>query len=101
MKQILLKTGFILGVFTFCLYSYLNVQNEMTQLKIDLPRIEKEISQIEEENRRLSYRVEQFESPSHLMELSHRPEYAHLRHPLMKEVITVPEVFVNNESYSP
>ncbi len=97
MKGLLLRIGVCLGVFGFCLYSYLERQNELTQLKIRLPEIEKEIKLIQEENRRLTYEIDQFESPSHLIELAHYPEYAHLKHPLLKEIITVPEVFARNQ----
>lgn len=96
MRNLLLKLGFCLSVFAFCLYSYLNMQNEVTQLKIRLPAVEKEIRLIQEENRHLSYEIEQFENPAHLIELIHHPEYAHLKHPLMKEILTVPEAFASN-----
>ncbi len=96
MKNLLLKLGFCLSVFAFCLYSYLNMQNEVTQLKIRLPTVEKEIRRIQEENQRLSYEIEQFENPAHLIDLAHHPEYAHLKHPLIKEVLTVPEAWATN-----
>lgn len=93
MSNLLLKLGFCLTLFGFSLFSYLNMQNEVTQLKIRLPEVEKEIRLIQEENRRLCYQIEQFENPAHLIDLAHRPEYAHLRHPLLKEILTVPEAF--------
>lgn len=96
MRGLLLKLGFCLGVFAFCLYSYLNMQNEVTELKIRLPEVEKQIQLVQEENRRLGYKIEQFENPAHLIELAHYPEYAHLRHPLIKEILTVPEAFASN-----
>lgn len=97
MDKWLVQLGLCLTVFGLCLYSYLNAQNELTQLKIRLPKVEKEIQLIREDNRRLAYEVDRFESPSHLIELAHRPEYGHLRHPLLKEILTVPEAFAINE----
>jgi hypothetical protein len=96
MTNLLLKVVFCLGVFAYSLYSYLNQQNELTELKIALPRLEKEIHLIREENRRLSYEIEQFENPAHLIELASHPEYAHLKHPLLKEILTVPEAIASN-----
>ncbi len=96
MKNLLIKLGVCLGLLAYCLYSYLNVQNDLTELKIKLPEVEGEIRQIQEESRRLSYEVEQFENPAHLIELSVSPEYAHLKHPLIKEILTVPEAFARN-----
>ncbi len=97
MKGLLLRLGICLAVFGVCLYSYLDMQNELTHLKIKLPEVEKEIRLIREENRFLSYEIGQFESPSHLIELAHRPEFSHLKHPLLREILTVPEAFAIND----
>ena len=98
MKQLLVQIGICLTVFGFCLYSYLEKQNTLTKMKIQLPQKEKEIQMIREENRRLSYQIDQFESPSHLIELAHRPEFSHLKHPILREILTVPEALAVNES---
>lgn len=96
MKGVLVRLGICLGVFGLGLYSYLDTQNQLTHLKIRLPDVEKELNLIREENRRLAYEIDQFESPAHLIELAHYPEYAHLKHPLIKEILTVPEAFASN-----
>jgi len=94
--MLLIRLGVCIGVLGICLYSYLNTQNELTQLKIQIPELEKKIQMTREENRRLSYQIGQFESPAHLIELAHRPEYTHLKHPILKEVLTVPEAWASN-----
>ena len=38
---------------------------------------------------RLSFAIEKFENPLHLMELARKPEFSHLKHPLVTEVVTV------------
>ena len=96
MKSLLFRLGICLSVFGFCLYSYLDTQNQVTHLKIQLPEVEKEIKLIQEENRRLGFEIDQFENPTHLIELAHYPEYSHLKHPLLKEILTVPEAFASN-----
>jgi hypothetical protein len=96
MKSPLLRLGICLCVAAYSFYSYLNLQNQVTHLKIQLPEVEKEMKLIQEENRRLSYEIDQFENPAHLIELAHFPEYAHLKHPLLKEILTVPEAFASN-----
>lgn len=98
MKQLLIQVGICLAVFGLCLYSYLEKQNALTKLKIQLPQMEKEIQTVREENRRLGYQIDQFESPSHLIELAHRPEFSHLKHPILREILTVPEAIALNES---
>ena len=86
----------VLSLMGGCLYSYLETQNEITHLKMQIPERERELKGIREENHRLSYQIEQFQSPSHLMELAHRPEFAHLKHPFLQEVLTVPEALASN-----
>lgn len=95
MKELLFRLGICLTVFGFCLYSYLDVQNRVTHLKIQIPEMEKEIRLIQEESRRLAYEIDQFENPAHLIELAHHPEFSHLKHPLLKEILTVPEALAS------
>ena len=97
MKAMLLQLGFCISIGSLALFSYLEKQNKVTELKILLPALEKEIVCIEEENRRLRYEIDQFENPLHLIELSHRPEFRHLKHPLLKEILTVPEAIASAE----
>lgn len=97
MRSLLVRIGFCILVFGFCLYSYLAAQNNLTQLKMQLPALESEIALICEENRRLSYEVEQLQSPANLIEKARAPEFSHLKHPLLKEIVTVQEVFASNE----
>jgi cell division protein FtsL len=80
-----------LAVASICLYSYLNLQHQVTEMKIQVPRIEQEIAAIREENLHLHYQLEKIASPLQLIEIAHRPEFSHLKHPLMKDIVTVAE----------
>lgn len=95
--MLILRLGICVAVFGWCLFSYLEKQNNLTQLKIQLPELERKITLVREETRRLRYEINQFENPAHLIELSHRPEYGHLKHPLLREILTVPESLAVNE----
>lgn len=75
-----------LGVF---LYAYINRQNRITQLRLTIPQLGKELEKMASENSRLRFEVDRIENPQHLMELARRPEYRHLKHPVAKEVITL------------
>lgn len=72
---------------SFSVYSYIEKQNELTELRRGIPVLEREVKAILEENRRLRYEIDRFESPLHLMELARKPEYSHLRFPCLNEVI--------------
>jgi cell division protein FtsB len=78
---------FCLGIF---LYSYIEKQNVITELRLAIPSVSKELQSIQEENTRLRFEIDQFENPQHLLELSRRPEYRHLKHPLLKDIIMIP-----------
>jgi hypothetical protein len=73
------------------LYSYVDKQNEVTRLRLEIPVLAKEIKEIKEQNTRLHYEIEIFESPQRLMELARHSEFGHLKHPMLKEVITMQE----------
>lgn len=72
------------------LYLYIEKKNDLTALRIAIPAVSQELKGIREENARLKYEIDKFESPSHLLELSRQPEYAHLKHPYTHEVWSLP-----------
>ena len=73
------------------LFFYINENNKLTELRRLIPEIEKEVKALEEDNVRLTYKIEQFENPSHLMELARKPEYSYLKYPYVDSVIILQE----------
>ena len=73
------------------LYALTHKQNALTELRLTIPILTKEVRRIKEENIRLQYEIDRFESPIHLMELARKPEYGHLHYPLVRDVILIPE----------
>lgn len=80
----------ILGAGLF-LYASINKQNALTELRLQIPQLAKEVKTIQEDNERLRYEIDQFESPIHLMELSRKPEFGHLKNPFLPEIIQLTE----------
>ena len=76
-------------IVTMTLYAYLNKHNALTELRIKLPQVKKELKAVEEENVRLLFEIERFEQPLHLMELARKPQYAHLKHPPISDIIII------------
>lgn len=74
------------------LYKYVDRLNELTELRLSIPAITKELREIEEKNVMLQYEIEKFESPEHLIELAKLPEMGHLRYPSDNEVIKIPRI---------
>ncbi len=72
------------------LYAYINKQNHITELRLQIPVAAKELQVVQQENTRLKFEIDQFENPVHLMELSRLPQYSHLKYPLVNEIITIP-----------
>lgn len=75
---------------TFALYSYIQKQNELTQLRMTVPQLQKRLKLAQDDITRLQLECEQFHHPLNLMALSHKPEFGHLKHPLASEIIHLP-----------
>lgn len=90
-RALLIRITIIIAIFSFCLYSYIDKQMELASLKMKTFEISKVLNRISSENERLTYEVEKFENPSNLMELARRPEFSHLKHPFVKDVLSVKE----------
>ena len=73
--------------FGLTLFFHIDKSNELTTLRLAIPQIEKEVKKLKLENEKLKYQIEQFESPIHLLELSKKPEYSHLKYPLISDVL--------------
>ena len=54
---------------------------------MQVPKLERKLKAIQEENTRLEFAIEKFENPINLMELSRKPEYSHLKHPIISDII--------------
>jgi hypothetical protein len=73
------------------LYKYIDKLNELTELRLSIPILSKEVKDIHEKNLELQYAIEQFESPLHLMELAQKPEFGHLKYPMLADIVFLPE----------
>jgi|ERR1700722_1202871 len=89
MKTILLRSLICIAACGGFLYSYVDKQNVVTKRRLEIPVLAKEIKDLKEENTRLRYEIELFESPEHLMELARCSEYSHLKQPMLKEIVTM------------
>lgn len=61
------------------IFLYIREHNDLTELRIQVPKLEREISSLEAEKIKLQFELEQFFSPSRLEEISRRAQYAHLK----------------------
>ncbi|WP_316358832.1 hypothetical protein [Candidatus Neptunichlamydia sp. REUL1] len=77
---------FALGGF---LYTYIDKQNDLTELKMEIPELAKQLRSLEEENDQLCLEIERLENPSHLIELLREKEYSHLGYPYVNEVVVL------------
>ncbi len=80
---------FAIVFISILLYSYMNKHNETIELRLAIPLVKKEIRELEGRTAKLLYEVEQFESPVHLIELSRKPEFGHLKHPYVNDIVLV------------
>ncbi|MDN3505064.1 MAG: hypothetical protein P0S95_05780 [Rhabdochlamydiaceae bacterium] len=89
MRSTLVKIAICVVSFASAAYGYLEEQNELTKLRILIPKLEKQLIAIEEKNARLSLEIEQFESPGNLMQLAKQCEYSHLCHPYEDDIVVI------------
>lgn len=77
------------------LYKYIDKLNDLTELRLSIPVLAREVKEIHEQNLEFQYAIDCFESPLHLMELARKPEFGHLKYPTINEVIQLPEISVS------
>lgn len=70
---------------------YIDKLNDLTRLRLEIPHHVRELKILQEENQRLQYEIDQFESPLYLMELLKKPEFSHLKFPSENEVLIIEE----------
>lgn len=73
------------------LYAIVEEQNGLTELRLTIPALSKEVNAIHEENTRLEYNLDCFENPVHLLELARKPEFGHLKYPSITDVVILPK----------
>lgn len=88
-KGFFIKSTICILFLGLCLYSYLDLQNGLTELRIRIPHLASEVRKVEEENTHLIFEIEAFESPENLLRLAQQPEFAHLRFPIRSDVLTL------------
>jgi hypothetical protein len=88
-RQIVIQILICLFAAMFTIYAYIEKQNSLTELRLMIPVVGKEVRRLTEENIRLRYEIEQFESPVHLMELARKPEFGHLKYPSLDEILEI------------
>ncbi len=91
MKALFAKLALCIFALVMSLYLYIEKQNEVTKLKIELPQIAKEVRKLQEENQKYQYEIDLFENPNHLMELVRLSQFSYLKHPVVREVLSIPE----------
>ncbi len=72
-----------------CWFSYLEKQNELTELRLYAPKLVQEVKGIREKNTQLRYQIQQLESPENLMKLASDAKFSHLKHPFGKDILVL------------
>lgn len=87
--MIILRLLFCVLVLVSSIYIYIDRLNQVTLERLKIPELNKELKNLKEEITRLQYEVDLFENPIHLMELSAKSEFSHLKFPYRENVIAV------------
>ncbi len=77
---------FVLGL---VLYGYIDKQNQITELRLQIPVAEQDLDVAQQQAVRLQFELDQLESPLRLMEFARKPEFRHLKHPLEGDILHI------------
>jgi len=83
-----IRIGVVFFILLFFLYAYINQQNAIVDLRLQIPQIEKELARCNQENTELQFKIDQFENPAALIKLWQKPQWRHLKQPFEDEIIT-------------
>jgi cell division protein FtsL len=97
-SRLALSLALCIGLASLTLYTIIERQNELMEVRMELPPLAQEVKALQEENNRLQYEIDRFESPIHLMELAKKPDFSHLRFPRMQEVVILPQGTISGEA---
>ena len=86
---LLIRLFICIAALSGILYLYIDKQNEITKLRLQIPHLKRELEKVHQDCVRIQFEVDQFENPVHLMELARKPEYSHLKHPRLNEILTI------------
>jgi len=91
--NILFRIFLCLG--TLFLFAFLSIrkENEITAHRLMIPQMNKEVKVLAEENTRLVFEKERFESPENLLRLASSSQYTTLHFPIATNVPVFPKGF--------
>lgn len=69
------------------MYCYVNKQNEITKIRLAIPRTSANLRELKEENVSLSFIIERYESSENLMEIASLPECEGLHYPTVESLV--------------
>lgn len=90
-KELILRLLICLAVSSLFFYQIIQKQNQINYLSLQIPKLTKDLKTLEEENLKLQFHIDSFESPDHLMHLVKLNAFSHLRYLDGKEVMQLPE----------
>lgn len=88
--NVLIKLIVCMAVLGLAVYFYIDAHNQLIQVQLSIPPLQKQLRALVAENARLQYEIDRFESPSHLMELAQKPEFSHMKAAYKNKIIIIP-----------
>lgn len=85
----LVRILFCLSVVGVLLYRYIDLQNQLTAIRIEIPLVAKDLRASLERNQTLKFELDRFASPGNLMDLWKDPRFSHLHFPTQTETLVL------------
>lgn len=85
----------LLCIASFSLFAFFSIQQEnaLTEMRLKIPALAQEVKRVNEENMRLEFEKNRFESPENLLRLASLPEFADFEQPTYAHVVVLPTGF--------
>lgn len=93
MKGVIVRVLFCMGTLLCGAFFAIHKENQITQLRLKIPQLKKEVTLLSEQNTQLAFEKEMFERPENLLKCVSSQEYASLSHPSMQHVVVLPKGF--------
>ena len=75
-----------LSLLCCALSRYIDKQNDLTKLRLEIPCLWAQLRRVEQENVSLHFLLEKLENPEHLLQIASLPEYQYLEYPSEEKI---------------
>lgn len=89
MRGLLIRVWICLLILGVTLYAFVERQNHLRKIQVEIPKLKKEYAALKENNGKLQYELQKSLDPKRLQELLQKAPYGHLKFPSKNEILYI------------